>query len=1542
MTSYSDRLPGLLAQWSTESEAQSLAGRILDLAEEIIEQDSIDSVERVCWCDYLALTRHPEFLTALADADSRHRWAETTFAVIEEIDFTLEDILRQRAAADPLRTLFWDLEETGAGQWNYEQILRRIRSTAALFLAEGTRSTAPNAQAIDQDVPRVAILATNSVGSACCDLACLLHDIFVTPLNIHFSEEDLVWIFDRLHITTAVCDHPERLDKLLAVREKTRRPFAIYTLHGSLQAGSRDIFLLEERRALLDVSEVKDILEKRPRFGQWDTATIMFTSGSTGRPKGVIFNRHNLVTKRFARAAALPDVGRDEVLLCYLPLYHTFGRYLEMLGSIFWGGTYVFSGNPSADTLLKQFQEVRPTALISVPVRWIQIRDRVREMLNDGRNSEDPSPLFRKMVGDRLYWGLSAAGYLDPKVFRWFHGLGVKLCSGFGMTEGTGGLTMTPPDDYVADSVGVPLPGVKVRFGDQDELQIAGPYIAHYLDDEGTSTDLNVSADLRDGYWLATGDLFRKSESGHLEIVDRIKDIYKNSKGQTIAPRKVESLFTDVPGIKRTFLAGDGRAYNTLLIVPDFEDPVLQSLTTEEDRREYFQRIVTTANPGLAAFERVVDFAILDRDFDLDRKELTAKGSFRRKTIEENFTAVIGDLYRSNIRSLQVGEFEVQIPLWFFRDLGILESAVLVEGNFLLQTENGTRLNISRGCEDRVLIGNLEYRLEGTVIDFGLMARQPLLWMANPALIAFCPCRIGWDVPLGPFGEQVFLPSDATVTGPSTQPEVRVDRQLADVDELCRLALFGPTADSLRAIRELDDQLSHVGAHLGNIIRRRLEALATHQEETVRCRAYQVLVLDQPIPDYLTYLPSFIESGLPFLDDESFLAIGQARIEPRRLIAFRQRLYSYRTQLSWPADDRTRRVFKDLFHLLADFGRFHTEFYGAIREELVSWVLHDEDPELAASAQTEFSELANWYEERLDSVCTGLDPSAWQGKIAFQDGLSLQELDRLKEVLIGTSFLKESVSLAFEGEDFNLDEIGPSGIWVSRIISRIDEARYRVSINTRTGKHFDLQVIIYLNPEDDLVLETIHWFIVLRGHPFGTPMLPRFGCCRPHLGALSMAYVSGLTVWEQVRKFSSVRGPGTRLPSRLNWQQLMIRAMSIVVKGWRNSCRRIIPGLVMPNNIIVPEPDFRRGALQNNLSGWKAYDGPLSLIRPLWRNIFQHTRHHYPWTSEFLEPRWIFEAYVEALGVEEAGEVLQSLQEEMAASQTDELGPDFAPALSEFLTELETIYYKPLALKSAVGRYREWEKSNTTAPLNTRLDIIEELFRLYHLDRMPEIARFTLFRQTLYRGSDLQLLDVFDRLLVRMFRNPGLPATQMVELSDLQGILAGSEDLTTFNRMAFPNRIDGGAIEVRTVGDPARGQVIVRSKIKDLDGRTYQVGEPAGPADVGQLYRLFLQAGFPKSISEADRYFVVSDEAEQIIGGVVYRLEGDGVAVLDGIVVNQILAERGISGAIMSDFCTRMKSLGCQVIKTHFFLRRFYQRHGFKTDPRRGGLVRYL
>ena len=1526
MTASPGKLAALLAAWR---EGDLSAARLLDAATVGIPAEPAD------WAAFLETTRHPDFLTALPDETARLAWSALCFEVIERTDFDLGDLFRQRAAAIPDHVLFRELSEGGGEAWSYARIARRLRETAAVLLRESEHHAGPPAG------PRVALLCANGLGGACADLACLTHGIFDCPLDIHAGVDNLVWIFERVGFTAAVCDHPDRLDKLLAVRERLGNNFRIFTLNLCLRVGRDNIVEMDERRASLSAGDIDATLAGRPRPGLREPATVMFTSGSTGRPKGVVFSQLNLVSKRFARAAALPAVGRDEVLLCYLPLYHTFGRFLEMLGTIFWGGTYVFAGNPSADTLLAQLQEIRPTALVSVPVRWVQIRDRVVAS-QDAALPEEADRVFREVVGDRLAWGLSAAGWLDPRVFRFFHGHGVTLCSGFGMTEGTGGLTMTPPGDYVEESVGVPLPGVKVRFGERDELQIAGIYVARYLPEDGTPGDLTVAEPDSDDHWLATGDLFRKVKGEHLEIVDRVKDIYKNNRGQTIAPRKVESLFTNVPGIERTFLAGDGRAYNTLLIVPDDRDAVLASLPDAQARRDYFQQIVTTANPQLAPYERVLNFTVLERDFSIEQGELTPKGSLRRKTIERNFADVIAELYQTSVAELRLGTWRIRIPHWIPRDLGVLDDAIETDVDGLVNRETGARLVIGPAAEGRIRIGDLEYDLTGDVVDLGLVARQPLLWVANPQFESFAPCRTGWDLACTPFAERVTRPLNVSPDMATIPPPAGQDPDLTEVDHLCRKALYGVRDDALAAIVELDQRIEHVGTRLGRVIRRRLEALARHPDQTVRCRAYQVLVLDQPVPEYEQFLPAFVDSGLPFLDEESFETISRAAIEPRRLQALRQRLHSYRTQLTWPAGERTQRVFRDLFRLLANFARAHPDFYNPVREELVSWAMHDQDPALATAAETHFDNLATWYEQRLLESGDDADPAAWLSRIVFQEGLGEAEVVRLEEVLVGTTFLRESVMLAFEGEELDLTEIGPGGIWVSRIISRYEDSRYRVSINTAGGKHFDLQVIIRQDVDRDLVRETIYWYIVLQGYPFGTPMLPKFGCCRPELGALSLAYVSDLTVWEKIREYSSVRGPGVTPPTRMRWHQLLVRAITVVVKGWRNSGKRIIPGLITPNNIVVPEPDFRHGAVQNNLTGWRQYTGPLSLIRPIWRNIYRQTLSHYPWTREYLERGWIFESIVEALGVDDGLAWLQELRAEIGATGGTDLGLGFEEVLDRFIDSLEHSYYQPLALKSAINRFFTWERVNNKAPLKARLNVMAELTHIYRLDRLPEIARFTLFRHTYFNPAGPDLLDIFDRLLMRMFRHPERPATRMVELSDLQAALVDPDDRVAFNRLAFPDRSAKETVEVRTVGDPERDRVVVRTTLTDRLGIAFNVGEAATPADVGCLYRIFLRAGHPTSIGAADRHFVVTDRTEQIVGGVIYRDQDPDTVFLDGIVVARTLEARGISEAVLEDFCTRMRAQGIRHIKTHFFLRRFYERQGFRVDPRSGAMVRFL
>ena len=388
------------------------------------------------------------------------------------------------------------------------------------------------------------------------------------------------------------------------------------------------------------------------------TQTIMYTSGSTANPKGITFNQNNMMSKRFARALALPEIGSDDTFLCYLPLFHTFGRYFELMGSIFWGATYSFAESPAFNSLLKDFPMVKPSIFISIPKRWVQLHEMLEEQLDlDSAESDVIQSNLKEITGGKLKWGLSAAGYLDPDIFKFYQSHGINVLSGYGMTEATGGITMTPPAEYVIDSVGTVLPGMTLKIADDGELCLKGTYVTegYYKEDD---SDVFI-----DG-WFHTGDIF-KEKDGHYFILDRKKDIYKNSRGQTIAPQKIENLFQDFDSVKSVFLVGDGREFNTVLIYPDSKySPINIKTADKQAIRDLYSSMILSVNSFLSPFERIVNFVIINRDFSAEKDELTQKETYNRKNILKNFADIIEPLYDKNYVVLHSGSKEIRIPNW--------------------------------------------------------------------------------------------------------------------------------------------------------------------------------------------------------------------------------------------------------------------------------------------------------------------------------------------------------------------------------------------------------------------------------------------------------------------------------------------------------------------------------------------------------------------------------------------------------------------------------------------------------------------------------------------------------------------------------------------------------------------------------------------------------------------------------------------------------------------------------------------------------------
>ncbi len=1508
---------------------------------DLVLSQAINYFESISYLDkeqaefFLEYTTKPNFLKSLTNDNIRNEWAELTYKLIRYNNYSLRDLLNSRANELANHTLFYDMSETNPGKWTYKRISYYIKEIAAsLYDIAAT-------QLEKKDKPRVAIFCENSVVSACCDLASLSYDIFVTPLNVSFNREVIEYIIDLLGINIIISDDKNRIDTLISIKNSKKIDLAIVSTRLELNEYASNILFLGEYETKFNMKEVDNILSKREIMDVNQVCTVMFTSGSTGMPKGLSFTMYNLITKRFARAAALPEIGDDEVFLCYLPLYHTFGRYLELLGSIYWRATYVFAGNTSSDTLLQLFPKIEPSIFISIPLRWNQLYEKASELMSDVSNTNELKTIFRSLVGSRLKWGLSAAGYLDPKVFIFFSKNGVELSSGFGMTEATGGITMTPPYNYREGTVGKPLPGVTTTINDDGVLEISGHYVAYYLEDATPYSHIPYPDEKQ--YIISTGDVFRADSDGFYEIIDRVKDIYKNNRGQTVSPKNIENKFEGVPGIKRTFLVGDGRPYNTLFIIPDLDEEIIMSKPKEEID-DYFNLIILKANLELAPYERIVNYTILDRDFSHEKGELTPKNSYNRKNIERNFANEIDILYEKKYLDFNFENHIIRIPHWFIRDLGILESDISLNNGYLLNDINNTKLNIKKtNIENQFLIGDLIYEINSKVINLGTICRQPKLWSGNPNLINFCPIKEGWDTFFEGISENVFLPyepisedyNNLRQTFPSS-----INTTLIELNKLFCDIFFGTIEIAKDSLVQLSRFLANNAYKNIGIIRKRLESLARHPAEDIRCTAYRILLLDEPSPDYSKAFPAFIKSGLSFLNEKSIQEIASSKFEVRRLESLRKRLLSYRMMVDLKDDDNSVYQFSKIFQLLFDFLKNNYEYYTSVRYELISWMLFDNNPKISYAAAEYFKQMHVFYEKMLDETTEKFSDEIWESKLVYDDGISSKEKAIINSILVNKAFLRQSILLIFDENDFLISEVKDKSAWISKLNSGSSVMHYRIVLAMKNNRRYDVQFFINNEDNDEDVLNTILQHVSISGYPYGYRVLAKLGAYRPELSAWSFEYFGELSLWAKIRELSSQRISSSQKIKFDIIKKYYILGISAFFRGWHNSGKNILPGVISPNNVIIPELDFRESTLINSINGWKKYTNPLQFFDAIIHNFYKKTIIHYPWLESILDTKWICNACVEALGIEDGKQFLTNLSNEIQHFNNNSY-LEFNTKISEFINNLESKYYIWLKISNAIERYKDWEKSTQNATREAKEQAINEIIGLYNINIKNEADRFYIYKNTYFKDSVKEIQNKFNDIVNRLYRNKDERATQLIEITELQSLIESPEDMLVFTRMLFPRGIMP-EMKIEQTGTDKLSSIVIKSFIKDSSGEIYTFREAANVSEIGMLYRIFFKENYPKTVSELDEHYILTDSIDRIIGGLCYRKLDQSSVLIDGGIIISSMKNRGLGTAMLEDFCSRMASKGYEYVKAHFYLKNFYLKRGFEFDQRYGLLVRYL
>jgi long-subunit acyl-CoA synthetase (AMP-forming) len=552
--------------------------------------------------DALDLLRSPAVLRRISDAGATGLWAQRILSAVEASHFTVGPLFRQRAATYAEKVLYEVPTHGGGESLTWNQVTERLETLARGLLSLcGTVAPAP-----------IAILSENRLEVALIDHACLTSGLVNVMVPANATDADVGYILKHAKVGTVIVSGREQLDKVKKNRASLPDLEHVVTLDPLADASGTVLTLddVEGQASRVPASQIEQ-RSNAVRIG--DLATAMYTSGTTGLPKGIQYSHRNLVFKRFARALALPEIGDRDVFLSYLPLFHTFGRFFELMGSVFWGAKYCFLTDPKVEALIAAMRRYKPSVFSSVPRKWIQLNEAITKRADPLLAAEEEvRDAALDLTGGELRWGLSAAGHLDPEIFRFFHDHGVQLLSGYGMSEATGGITMTPPGQYKDNSLGLALPGIELKLAEDGELWMRGPYVMMgYLDPPDNQPSFDEHG------WFHTGDLMREDEAGHIRLVDRKKEIYKNIKGQTIAPQRIENLFREFESVGRAFLVGDHKEYNTLLIYPnpDYKELDFSSMSNQ-DVRDHFRSLVVSVNKFVAPFERVVDFAIIDRDLD--------------------------------------------------------------------------------------------------------------------------------------------------------------------------------------------------------------------------------------------------------------------------------------------------------------------------------------------------------------------------------------------------------------------------------------------------------------------------------------------------------------------------------------------------------------------------------------------------------------------------------------------------------------------------------------------------------------------------------------------------------------------------------------------------------------------------------------------------------------------------------------------------------------------------------------------------------------
>jgi len=274
-----------------------------------------------------------------------------------------------------------------------------------------------------------------------------------------------------------------------------------------------------------------------------DLAFLQYTGGTTGVSKAAMLTHGNVVANVLqARAWVTPVfAGEAATLLTPLPLYHIFALTANCLLFLSLGWRNILIANPrDLPAVISEMKKYPFTFFSGVNTLF-------NALLN--------APAFAGVNFSKLKVTLGGGMAVQASVAeRWQKVTGKVITQAWGLTETSPAGCINRVEDPFNGSVGLPIPSTEISIKDDSgndlavnqvgEICLRGPQVMRGYWNRPDET----AKVMLPGGWLRTGDVGRISDSGHVYIEDRKKDMILVS-GFNVYPNEVEAVAAAHPGV---------------------------------------------------------------------------------------------------------------------------------------------------------------------------------------------------------------------------------------------------------------------------------------------------------------------------------------------------------------------------------------------------------------------------------------------------------------------------------------------------------------------------------------------------------------------------------------------------------------------------------------------------------------------------------------------------------------------------------------------------------------------------------------------------------------------------------------------------------------------------------------------------------------------------------------------------------------------------------------------------------------------------------